>query len=252
MEGQITVKGIVLSAAPIGESDRRVVLLTDKRAKISTFAKGARRPLNKLVSVTQPFVFGDCVLSEYRNSFTLIDIDAKERFTKLSSDIDLLYYGTYFCEFAGALTRENLEAKEELRTLCYALKALENGRMDKKLIRRAFELRMLAAFGEMPQLGQCCMCGKSEGLTYFSQTHDGMLCTECASRVASSTCIPVLTSTHYTLHHCVTEPLEKMFSFAVKPEVFEQFDRIVENYVGKHVGKKEFSSLEMIDLMDGL
>ena len=55
----MTISGMVLSSMPMGEYDRRIVLLTPDRGKISGFARGARRPGNLMMAASQPFVYAD-------------------------------------------------------------------------------------------------------------------------------------------------------------------------------------------------
>ena len=56
VENLLTVTGMVIKQEPSGEFDRRVVILTKEKGKISVFAKGARRQNSTLASVTNPFV----------------------------------------------------------------------------------------------------------------------------------------------------------------------------------------------------
>ena len=48
MQESLYVTGIVLKQTPFGEYDRRVCLLTREKGKITAFARGARKPGNRL------------------------------------------------------------------------------------------------------------------------------------------------------------------------------------------------------------
>ena len=82
------VTGLVLSSQNIGETDRRIVLLTKEKGKISAFARGAVRPKNPLVSSTQPFTFGEYFVYTGRDSYTVTGSEVKNHFSGIIKDLD--------------------------------------------------------------------------------------------------------------------------------------------------------------------
>ena len=130
MPAAITVTGMVLSAMPVGEYDKRLVILTKELGKISAFAKGARRPNSALLACSQPFSFGQFSIFTGKSSYTVTSADISNYFPELREDIERLYYGMYFCEFADFMTKENNDDKEILKLLYQTLRAVAKGTIE--------------------------------------------------------------------------------------------------------------------------
>ena len=148
----IELAGVVLLTQNIGEYDRRLVILTRERGKITAFARGARRSNSPLMAVCNPFVFARFTLYEGRSAYTLVRADVTAYFTELAAEQPEVYYGFYFLELASYFTREGIEAQGEVNLLFVALHALLKKKMDLDLIRRAFECRMLSLAGELREI----------------------------------------------------------------------------------------------------
>jgi DNA repair protein RecO (recombination protein O) len=109
---------------PIGEFDKRLVILTKEIGKISAFAKGARRPNGALLACSQPFAFGEFALFAGKSSYTVVSAEISNYFGELREDFEGLCYGFYFSEFSDYLTKENNDEKNILKLLYQTLRAI--------------------------------------------------------------------------------------------------------------------------------
>lgn len=241
---QITVTGMVLSATPVGDYDRRVVLLTKERGKIAAFARGARRTNSSLLGVTSPFSFGEFVVYEGRTSYTLMSASISNYFSELRTDVEGAYYGFYFLDFAGYYAREANDETELLKLLYQTLRALTNVHIPDRLIRCIYELKAVCINGEGPQVFECVSCGSREENMKFSVRKGGMVCRKCESHVPDA--VAVGTSTLYTLQYIISSKVEKLYTFAVKEEVLLELENLIRNYLNVYVGRS-FKSLEILE-----
>lgn len=212
MQEFISVTGIILKQAPIGEYDRRICLLTKEKGKISAFAKGARKPGNRLAAATNPFSFGVFKLYAGKSSYTVSEADIHNYFEELMTDYVGAYYGMYFAEIADYYTRENNDERQMLKLLYQSLKALSAPSLPNPLVKCVYELKAVAVNGEFPGV---------------------------------PTQMEFLESTVYTLHYIENAPIEKLYTFTVSENVLIELQMIADRYRSRFMDH-EFKSLEIL------
>lgn len=214
MQEQVGVTGIILKAEPIGEYDRRVVILTRERGKISAFARGARKQGSRLLASTNPFCFGQFRLYEGRSSYSISETVISNYFEGLRENFEEALYGMYFLEIVDYYTRENNDEKEMLKLLYQSLRALLHEGLSNMLVRYIFEIKALAINGEYPGLPK----------------QD----------------VPYLVSTEYAVNYIVNSTVEKLYTFTVKEQVLEELSQIAYIYRERFIDRK-LKSLEILD-----
>lgn len=212
----VFVTGMVLEVSPVNDYDRRLVILTKERGKISAFCRGARRVNNKLMAATNQFAFGTFKLFEGKSSYNIADAEISYYFEELRTDMVGAFYGMYFLEIASYYTRENNDETMMLKLLFQTIRAVVKGTIDNRLIRAVYEIKAIVVNGDFPGV-----------------LEDGRM---------SETC-------RYTINYIVSSSIEKLYTFTLKEEVLNELIKYAEQYIVKCTDRK-FKSLEMLEVLN--
>lgn len=240
----VTLTGMVLTASPIGDFDKRVVILTRERGKITAFAKGARRQNSSLLAAMNPFSFGTFTCYEGRSSYNAVQADISNYFQGLSQDYEAAYYGFYFMEIADFYSRENNDEEQLLKLLYATLKALLNKNIPNHLVRYIFEWKSMVISGEYPQVFCCVNCGCKEDLRSFLPEKDGFVCKECLKGTKGA--LHLMESTIYTYQYIAAASVEKLYTFTVSMDVENEMRKLQKSFQKKYIDK-QFKSLGILE-----
>ena len=243
---QIVLTGMVLSTMPIGEYDRRVVILTKEQGKISAFARGARRPNSPLVGAVNPLAFGEFTMYEGRTSYTIQSASITNYFAELREDVVGAYYGFYFLEVADYYAKEYTDEREMLKLLYQSMRALINPHIPNRLVRRIFELKALTVNGQAPQVFQCVICGDKERPAVFSPAKGGLVCSECSGDVIDGMLLD--NSTLYSMQYIESTPVVKLYTFTVAENVLAELEKVMDRLMEVYVDRR-FKSLEILETL---
>ena len=218
MTDEIEVSGVVVSCLPIGEYDKRVVIITAEHGKVHAFARGARRTNSKLLAGTDPLTFATFKLVSGKSAYTLVEVKIVNYFNELKRDIDRVYYGFYFMELAAYFSRENIGEKVLVNLIYMAFKALEakKAELEPKFIKAIFEWKIFEIEGIMPLIENGMLLGKK-----------------------------LNPSTIYAIKFISVTEVTKIFSFDLEPRSKKEFIELAQEYRNLNTDT-QFKSLEMI------
>ncbi|MDO4513184.1 MAG: DNA repair protein RecO [Lachnospiraceae bacterium] len=213
MQDFVSITGMILKSAPVGEYDRRVVILTKERGKITAFVKGARRQNSRFMASTDIFCFGEYKLYPGRDAYNVSDAVVRNYFEELRKDFEGAYYGMYFLEIADYYARENTDEREMLKLLYQSLRALGAKSLDNRLVRYIFECKTIVVNGEFP------------GIRKEEQYSEGL---------------------QYTISYIVNTQIERLYTFRVSEEILGELQQFAQK-LRRQFLNAPFKSLEILE-----
>ena len=177
------VTAVCCGAIDWKEADKLITLCSVEEGKISAVVKGCRRQNAKLRHSATPFCFGEYVLAQRGEYYTVTGCTPIDQFTSIISDIDRFYGGSIILDCLRTVCREGDNIAPLIVVALRYLKSLAYDEEDVSLTVIGFLLDFLAECGYGLEFSCCSVC-RSKNFTkkYLSFTSGGVVCNVCARR----------------------------------------------------------------------
>lgn len=227
-------KGIIISENNMNDYDKMVTILTPN-GKIGCSAKGARRSKSQLMAGTQFLCFGEYMLFEGSNTYTLNSCETIELFYNIRIDLDKLEYAAHITKIILDVTYENQNTYKILQLYLNTLYVISETQMDLNFVVSIFKIRLMCLLGFTPRVEKCVECG-TEDVYYFSFRDNGLKCESCSKQDTGT--IQISQSTKTALKYIVMAPAKKLFSFNMSEENKRQLEIIAKIYTNEKLEKE--------------
>lgn len=209
------IKGIVLREAPKGETSKLLTVLSSTLGVITVNAKGVRKLSSPYIKSAQQFAFSDMLLYEKNGFYTLTEASLIADFYPIREDIKCYSLACYLCEAASAFAIPGEESANILRLLLNSLYALENRISNNSTVKSAFELRLCAECGFMPETENCDICGDelTADASMFNLTEGVTHCRNCASGGLGY--VKITPAVSKAITHITQSDLSRFLSFRI-------------------------------------
>ena len=241
----INTAGLVLRETTYKESSKILTILTGSHGKLTVNARGALRKNSKLTTSTGLLSFSEMTLFHNRDRWTITEARTIEQFIGLRNDIELISLASYFAEVVEAVSDED-SPNPNLLSLCLnALYDLSEGIKTPKIVKPAFELRLMTVAGFEPLIEACSKCGTIEPSSAFFDISGGvLLCPECSSDGDLKLGRGALHAAGYILN-C---DQKKLNSFSIGDETLIELEKFTERYLLVHLDR----SFRTLDYYKGI
>ncbi|HEY5649629.1 MAG TPA: DNA repair protein RecO [Nitrospiria bacterium] len=183
--GLFDTEAIILKTLRLGEADKLVTLLSDKRGILKAVAKGSRRPKSRFGSSLEPFTLCRIDLFEKKPTI-LMRMNGAEIIHSHRKIRDLLIRidtASRMVRFVLALLPEGEASPGTFQLLKNGLQQLQTEK-DPEWLLCAFEFKCLKLAGYHPRFEGCIFCREKvdDQPVYFSPAQGGVYCKLCADR----------------------------------------------------------------------
>ena len=253
----VEVRGLVVRTVDLSGSDKLLTILTAERGLLTAVSNGSRSLKSRYLAASQLFCYATFVLEARRDRFWVREVELIESFYDLRLDIISTALANYVCEVAGEVTVPEQPEPAILRLTLNTLYAIASAKAPFAQIKAAFEFRVAAILGYLPELSSCASCGAEDGEMLLDIMNGGLLCSECHAalqkeiphseddfRARTRALLCILTpSVRAALSYLITCPAERLLAFRLPEEEMRHLSHAAEEYLLNHL-ERGFRTLQ--------
>lgn len=173
-------KAVIIKTQDFKENDKLVWFYTEKLGKIAAVVRGAKKSKSRFLSLTLPLCYGEYMLYQGKNLYTLQEGKIINSFQGLLDNLYKLTYSSYLCELIDIACVDNEVNVVIFKNLVTTLYLLNTDALDYELLIRSFELKLLKDTGYNLSLDNCSICRKKiASSNYINLSYYGGVCNEC-------------------------------------------------------------------------
>lgn len=227
----IVTRGVVLRQTETKEADKILTLLTAQQGKISVIARGVRRKSCRYAACAQALAYSEWTLYQKGDWYYANEASPLELFAPLQTDLTALSLGFYFAELTEAVTTPEQDADALLRHLLNGLYALAALHKPPRLVKPAFEFRLLALAGYEPLADSCAYCGAEDVDHPLLDIEQGVLrCRKCGAH-ESGRSLPLDGPSLAALRHVLYGDPKRLYSFRLEEDSLRRFAAAGEGFM---------------------
>ena len=235
-----TIKALVLREVRYKEADRILTLLSAEEGKLTAKARGALRKSSRTGAATQQLTYAEMTLFANKGKWTVNEASVLEPFDGLRTDLEALALGSYFAECLEALAVEDEPDAELMQLGLNALYALSRGLYEPRLIKAAFELRLMCLSGYAPDLTACAECGREPAEPVFRPADGRVWCRSCPHGGGA---LALGAEGLAAMRYIASAPAKKLFAFSLSREALDALCAVTEQYLLRQT-ERRFGTLE--------
>ncbi len=247
----IKTSAILFKSRKYKERDKLLTFFTEENGKIISLCKGARLPLNRWGSSTEPPNLSYIQLYEKGEFFTLTEIKTVEIFLNIISDFQRLLIFDYIANILDWFIPLVLVSKKTFYLALSTLYALNDKEISPLTTGYFFALKFLDLQGYRLELNRCVKCGRKidQDLDNFCISYEegGFICDSC-SKFATSAYVRLSKIELSFLKSFLTleiEDISKISLLDVKNS--ENFDKIINDYYYAKFKKRVYDLNKLVN-----